>query len=102
MFQTSITRPVSTAVHRIYGHTELKVVKENQICNWKIISDSSSCLFSLSTETTWSKSHSLTSADSGQLGPDLKNNLSLGLFVRESALVLVDSVGAPRAAAADF
>ena len=29
LFQTSITRPVSTAVHRIYGHTELNVVKEN-------------------------------------------------------------------------
>ena len=59
-------------------------------------------MFSLRTETTWSKSHSLTSTDSGQLGLDLKNNLGLGLFVRESALALVESVGAPRTAAADF
>ena len=59
-------------------------------------------MFSLRAETTWSKSHSLTSTDSGQLGLDLKNNLGLGLFVRESALALVESVGAPRPVAADF
>ena len=94
LFQVHLVRP---------AHLWSLTTSTDQICNWKIISDSSSCLFSLSTETTWSKSHSLTSTDRDQLGPNLKNNLGLGLFVRESALVLlVKLVGAPRTAAADF
>ena len=93
LFQVHLVRP---------AHLWSLTTSPDQICNWKIISDSSSCLFSLRTETTWSKSHLQTSTDSGQLGPNLKNNLGLGLFVRESALALVESVGAPRTAAADF